>query len=180
MHYKIKQIFMSAIVIFMAVNAYAVNQDEPSWTAESVLALRAIAAMDPDAKIRNPDYLAIKLVKPEFWYYTGYSKDFSISKKFIEAFQIGTYYYVNARTKHIDKTLSDLALMGLKQVVNLGAGYDSRAYRFHEQLKGVQFFELDLPETIAEKKKVLEMADEVVRLVEAKALLKNKINKMHR
>jgi hypothetical protein len=38
-----------------------------STTAESVCVLRAVAAKHPDPKLRNPDYLAEKLVSAEFW-----------------------------------------------------------------------------------------------------------------
>ncbi len=37
-------------------------------------------------------------------------------------------------------------------MVNLGAGYDSRAYRFHQIAPEVKYFELDLPEMITDKK----------------------------
>ena len=40
---------------------------------------------------------------------------------------------------------------GATQVVNLGAGFDSRAYRFRERFPQARFFELDLPATIQAK-----------------------------
>jgi len=62
------------------------------------------------------------------------------------------YYYVNARTKHIDAILFDALTKKAKQVVNLGAGYDSRAYRFHQMAPEVRYFEVDLPEMSVDKK----------------------------
>jgi methyltransferase (TIGR00027 family) len=38
-------------------------------------------------------------------------------------------------------------------VVVLGAGFDSRAYRFRDSHPGLRFFEVDLPDTIEAKKK---------------------------
>jgi methyltransferase (TIGR00027 family) len=135
--------------------AHAVEPGKPSFTAEIVTAYRAIAALDPDKKIRNPDYMAEKFVSPEFWHYTPYSLDFVATKKFIDERHISTYFYVNARTKHIDSILKIAVAEGVKQVVNLGAGYDSRAYRFRNSMSEVRFFELDLPATVAQKKKRL-------------------------
>lgn len=65
------------------------------------------------------------------------------------------YYSINARTKHIDGILKGEAVKGIKQVVILGAGYDSRAYRFRDILPGVRFFEVDLPAMIARKKNLV-------------------------
>ena len=39
----------------------------------------------------------------------------------------------------------------------LGAGYDSRAFRFENELGGVKVFELDHPGTQARKKQLLEV-----------------------
>jgi methyltransferase (TIGR00027 family) len=42
---------------------------------------------------------------------------------------------------------------GARQVVILGAGFDSRGYRFQMELRGVRFLEVDAPATQAYKKK---------------------------
>lgn len=136
--------------------AFGVEAGNPSFTAEYAAAFRAIAALDPDEKIRNPDYLAEKFVSPEFWDETGFRLDFEYTKILIHMMQLGAYYWVNARTKHIDATLKREAVNGIKQVVILGAGYDSRAYRCRDILSGVKFFEVDLPETQAKKRKLIE------------------------
>ena len=69
--------------------------------------------------------------------------------------QLASYYWINARTKHIDNILKEEAVKGIKQVVILGAGYDSRAYRFRDILPEVRFFEVDLPATLAQKKNLV-------------------------
>jgi methyltransferase (TIGR00027 family) len=51
--------------------------------------------------------------------------------------------YVLCRHRFIDDQL--LALADLEQVLVLGAGYDSRAYRFAHELGGRPTFEVDLP-----------------------------------
>jgi methyltransferase (TIGR00027 family) len=68
----------------------------------------------------------------------------------------GSYHYVNTRTKHIDKTLLNSLEQGIDQLIILGAGSDSRAYRFKEELKKVRIFEVDFPATQQKKKYDLE------------------------
>ncbi len=131
-----------------------IGRDKPSRTAEGVAALRAMACYEPDKKYRNPDYLAEKFISRDFrdsarwWYDPGHVE--VILERIHERGAVG-YFYLNARTKHIDATLKKEAAKGIKQVVVLGSGYDSRAYRFGKSLPGVKFFEVDLPATIEEK-----------------------------
>jgi len=117
-----------------------------STTAESVCVLRAIAAKHPDPKIRNPDYLAEKFVSPEFWRTSPFRDDPDRAR------HNPNYFWINARTHHMDALLVDALSAGVTQVVNLGAGFDSRAYRFRERFPQVRFFELDLPAMIAAKR----------------------------
>lgn len=124
-------------------------------TDEFSAGLRAIAAMDPDEKIRNPDYLARQFLTPAFWFWSPLSEDFEKSQKFIKFYRMGAYYTSNACTKHIDAILQESSGRGLKQVVNIGAGLDSRAYRFREKMPTVRFFEVDLPVTVARKKELV-------------------------
>jgi methyltransferase (TIGR00027 family) len=133
-----------------------IGRDRPSRTAEGVAALRAMACFEPDEKYRNPDYLAGKFISRDFedsarWWYDPQHADI-VLERLHERGAVG-YFYLNARTKHIDATLKKEASRGIKQVVVLGSGYDSRAYRFGKSLPGVKFFEVDLPATISEKQK---------------------------
>jgi len=117
-----------------------------STTAESVCMLRAVAAKHPDAKIRNPDYLAEKFVSAELWRTSPFRTDPDRAR------HNPNYFWVNARTHHMDAALIDALSTGTTQVVNLGAGFDSRAYRFRERFPQVRFFELDLPAMIDAKR----------------------------
>ena len=60
--------------------------------------------------------------------------------------QLGTACttYVPLRHRFIDDHLSSALDRGAEQVVLLGAGYDTRAYRFAEQLAGRPVYEVDL------------------------------------
>ncbi len=129
-----------------------------SITAEGVAAARAIFAQHPDPKVRNDDYLAMKLVAPEYWHYSLMKPDYKTGVLVTKTFRFDTNYYVNARTKHMDALLKQAADDGATQVVNLGVGYDSRAYRFRDAMPKAQFFEIDLPAMIEEKKRRLKLA----------------------
>jgi methyltransferase (TIGR00027 family) len=58
--------------------------------------------------------------------------------------------YLGARTRFFDEFVADAISGGIGQVVVLGAGYDSRAWRFARP--GVTFYEVDLPVTQADKR----------------------------
>lgn len=134
-------------------DAPAVEPGSLSITAEGVTATRAIFNLHPDKKIRNDDHMAMAMVHPDYWHYSLMTDDFDACQKVIKTFRMTSAHYVNARTKHIDAILKKSAANGIAQVVNLGAGYDSRAYRFHEAMPDVKFFEIELPEMIVEKKR---------------------------
>jgi methyltransferase (TIGR00027 family) len=64
---------------------------------------------------------------------------------------------VVARTRLIDDAITDSLQGHTQQLVLLGAGFDSRAYRL-PGLRGVTVFEVDHPDTQAAKRRVLERA----------------------
>jgi methyltransferase (TIGR00027 family) len=145
-------LFVAAMVLVTHVTAsQALEPGEVSYYAEVEAAYRAIAAQNPDEKIRNPDHLAMKLLPPNFWVFGFLHKDYARSMQGIKFFRAAGYYTVNACTKHIDGLLQKLGQNGLRQVVKIGAGFDSRPYRLGEQMPDVHFFEIDLPATSAAK-----------------------------
>jgi methyltransferase (TIGR00027 family) len=77
----------------------------------------------------------------------------SVARRAAERMSPGAYYYELARVKHIDSVLVDELRAGLDQLVILGAGFDTRAYRLAEQLVAVRVFEVDHPVTAALKKR---------------------------
>src|SRR5262245_15639074 len=44
------------------------------------------------------------------------------------------YYYLIARTKHYDTVLQEAVAEGVRRIVIVGCGSDTRAYRFHSLL----------------------------------------------
>jgi methyltransferase (TIGR00027 family) len=65
------------------------------------------------------------------------------------------YYYLIARTRYYDRVFLDAIARGVKHIVNVGCGTDTRAYRFAEQLRagGVRVCECDQPEVIVAKQR---------------------------
>jgi methyltransferase (TIGR00027 family) len=125
---------------------------------EIAAGLRAVAAMDPDEKIRNPDTMAKEFLTPAFWFWTSLDEDFEKSKQFIKFYRMNAYYTQNAITKHIDGILEAGAGDNIAQVVIIGAGLDSRAYRFADRMPGVRFFEADLPAAVSRKRELVQAA----------------------
>jgi methyltransferase (TIGR00027 family) len=144
-------LFAVALLMTPVPASQALEPGEVSFYAEVAAGYRAIAAQDPDENIRNPDYLAIKFLSPNFWTFGFLHKDYARSKQGIKFFRAAGYYTVNACTRHIDGLLLTSGRNGLQQVVNIGAGLDSRPYRLGEQMPGVHFFEIDMPATSAAK-----------------------------
>ncbi len=118
-----------------------------SHTAEGAAAVRAASHRDPDLKLRNPDYLAERFLGPLLWLRACWRPVRPLTLWTIERLLPGFYRFVVARTKHFDNVLLDEVQSGVTQVVVLGAGADSRAYRFAPELAGVIVFELDHPLT---------------------------------
>jgi len=121
-----------------------VPEGAASTTAELVCDFRAVGALHPDRSLRNGDTLAAKLCSPRILPF-----DYRLARGSIDLDPEGYagYFFVNSRTRHIDEQLIQAAAQGIRQVVILGAGYDSRAYRFHERYPKLRFFEVDFPAT---------------------------------
>lgn len=76
--------------------------------------------------------------------FPGLGVDFVDAKIAMDQMDIGGYGYVNARTDHIDRLRIDDLKAVVRQAVNLGAGFDSRAYRLHQASPDVRLIEIDL------------------------------------
>lgn len=103
-----------------------------------VACYRAIAAGDPNPETRNPDYLAEKLLDPELMALVPACADLQrpfdeLRANYVQRQAIVPFFVV-ARTKFIDQSLQASLAEGVRQVVILGAGLDSRAYRITIEL----------------------------------------------
>jgi len=115
-------------------------------SAEAMAALRAAGAVARDPALRNPDYLASAFLTAQLRAHAlakvpGIRRLVPVVAEWVLP---GGYYYETARVKAIDEILRSELREGLDQLVLLGAGYDSRPYRFDDALRHVRVYEVDL------------------------------------
>jgi methyltransferase (TIGR00027 family) len=135
-------------------------QNQPSKTAMGVAFLRAVAALDEREEIRGWDNLA-EIFLIEQW--RGALKDRTIREAIAKkVLYPGAYEYILARTAFVDGIIDRALRENIPQIVFLGAGYDSRPYRFRNFIKQTHIFELDAPATQQSKRELLRKADIVV------------------
>ena len=144
----------------LAASAIVPAQAQPSATALEVAAYRAIGARHPDPAVRNGDDLAERLLGPaeRAILLAGGAEavvkalDMNTDAAWASLGNRSVFARgVHIRTRHIDEVLGDSLTAGIEQIVLLGAGLDSRAYRF-DALRRMRVFELDLPQTQEYKK----------------------------
>jgi methyltransferase (TIGR00027 family) len=127
------------------------RKNQSSTTASGIAALRAYESDKPEGeRICNDQYAKLFVGRAmnatmKFFFAIGFDK--------LKGPDVVGYLVV--RCRYIDDYLESCIKDGIKQLVILGAGYDSRAYRF-EQLKGhVKVFEVDHPATQQVKREKL-------------------------
>ena len=131
-------------------------EQKPSKTAGIVCFFRACANKEKNEQIRGPDYLAkIYLKGFDGLLLTFHKLTLAIAKRKVP----GTYEYVVARTKFFDEVFKQALVENYPQIVFLGAGYDTRPYRFKDYIKQTEIFELDVPTTQQIKKQFLEASN---------------------
>ncbi len=123
-------------------------------SAETVAALRALAGTEAALATPCRDLFARHFLSLKNRLLLNFAPK-AMLRSIIERAAPGSYCFTIARTRHFDEALLAGVRAGVKQVVILGAGYDSRAFRFKDQLAGVRVFELDHPGTQARKLKLL-------------------------
>jgi methyltransferase (TIGR00027 family) len=75
-----------------------------------------------------------------------------------QRFPPGMYEYLIARTQYFDNLFKDALDKKIPQIVLLGAGYDTRAYRFSEQNTDTRIIEIDIETTQRNKLACLKKA----------------------
>jgi len=129
-------------------------------SAEVMALVRTLGYKENGATIRSDDYMAEVFLSK----FMRLMLSFSFIRTVILAIYAiklpGGLPYIMAKSRVID----DMLLHALdedqkpEQLLILGAGYDTRCYRFHEQLKKTQCFEIDHPEMIARKRSAIQQA----------------------
>ena len=125
--------------------------EKPSQTAAYVALCRALSFRDERAAIKGPDALAHLFVSEN-------------GKKSLEnadavrrgiAFTAPLYGMMVARTAFFDMKFREAVEGGIRQIVLLGAGYDTRACRFSSLLGDTAVHELDIRSTQGRKLEIL-------------------------
>jgi methyltransferase (TIGR00027 family) len=152
---------LSASAVFI-VTLHAVDPGKPSVSALEVTAYRAIGAKHPDPAIRNADTLAERFLGSEERDILRKAKsDLVLNALAMDTagawaslgVRRGFAQAVHVRTRHIDAVFEESLASGVSQVVILGAGLDSRPYRYATRLAAARVFEVDFPPTQEYKKK---------------------------
>ncbi len=122
------------------------RRNQSSLTAAGIAIARAVESNKPAQTRICYDPYARQFVPAWMYHVFG----FFIRSGYAELRGPGVAGYLAARERYIDDVLQSYIDAGLKQLVILGAGFDSRAYRF--DLAGrVMTYEVDLPATQADK-----------------------------
>lgn len=129
-------------------------KNKASGTAEGVAYMRYYESLRPEAQRICDDYLAYSL---SAWWVKLAARlcspfplsfmDWAMEKK-----GIGASGFIAVRTRLFDDFVLDQIRSGADQYVILGAGLDSRAYRFADDMENVKVFEVDHPLSQAAKK----------------------------
>ncbi|HEX4468091.1 MAG TPA: SAM-dependent methyltransferase [Gemmatimonadaceae bacterium] len=135
----------------------------PSRTSILTAAARAFGSREPDVSVRNPDWVADRLIGPaelaliaEHPIGTALDRDFQEAIYDPEVF--GFTWLMLVRTRYIDEMMARAVRRGTTQLVILGAGFDTRAHRFTELLKDAAVIEIDYGATQEYKKRRVKAA----------------------
>jgi methyltransferase (TIGR00027 family) len=123
------------------------KKDKPSATAEGNAALRAAELLRPKNERVCEDRFARGFLGLRFGIVVRSRLLTGIALWYAERILPGAFNSLIARTRYIDDYLKQCIDDGIEQLVILGAGYDSRAYRFDELKPKVRVFEVDHPNT---------------------------------
>lgn len=128
------------------------SKNNVSQTAMLIASLRALSCYEDDPLIHGSDYLAELFLQDDKRIPLKTAEYRPVIKKAIPE---GLYEYVIARTKYFDELFLHFLNHKVPQIVLLGAGYDSRPYRFANQIEDSKIYEVDVSATQKMKRKIL-------------------------
>lgn len=132
--------------------------EKPSETALFAALRRTLANKEFGDEKFGPDHLAEYFLPPHFRFFLKFKKIQANTKEKLNEALPGLTEYMIARTAYFDGLFVDTLKKDFPQIVLLGIGYDTRAYRFAELNKGTKIFELDIAPTQNQKKIYLKKA----------------------
>jgi methyltransferase (TIGR00027 family) len=130
-----------------------VQKNQPSRTAEATAFQRATERQRPARQRIVDDPWAEHFLRPGLRAALAAYRSSGLLKSADDL--LGLTPFVVTRHRYIDDRLDAALRAGVEQVVVLGAGYDSRAFRFADRLGARPVFELDHPATQGRKERIL-------------------------
>jgi methyltransferase (TIGR00027 family) len=130
----------------------------PSETALFAALRRALANKEYNNEKFGPDYLAEIFLPAHYKFFLRFKKIRENTKNKLAGFMPGLSEYIIARTAFFDGLFMNSLKSKIPQIVLLGAGYDSRAYRFAKSNRGTKIYELDAIPTQNRKIRCLKAA----------------------
>ena len=124
-----------------------------SRTAEWVCVTRACSYRESNPCRHSDDWVAAAILSP---FLRGAARVAPFRRMWARLGPKGMYTWVVARTRYVDEVFGQVG-PSMAQVLIMGAGYDSRAIRFRDQLQSARVFELDAPKPQADKRRGLEL-----------------------
>jgi methyltransferase (TIGR00027 family) len=119
------------------------RKNQTSITAMGIAVLRAVESEKPEGERICFDPYARRFLPGWFYHMTR----FFIRSGYAEWRGRGLLGFLTARERYIDDYLAECLKQGFDQLVTLGAGFDSRAYRFEALKDPIRVFEVDHPAT---------------------------------
>ncbi|MEN6552757.1 MAG: class I SAM-dependent methyltransferase [Methanobacterium sp.] len=131
----------------MPENKVEVNRENPSKMAEGIAMQRFGESAKPENERICHDPYAVHFISPEIIKFgMEHPKEAKEKVEQMEKLFPGLSSSIMARVRYFDDFTKKSIGEGIEQLVILGAGYDTRAYRI-EELKNIKVFEVDHPNT---------------------------------
>jgi methyltransferase (TIGR00027 family) len=137
------------------------KEGTPSATAEAMAAARAFGSHIYEREHILDDPYAQRFLGPRFSQLYRLVRRVGVAPINLGLASIydrmlpGSMGYVLTRHRYFDDAIDEAVRGGAKQVVFVGAGYDSRAFR-QKALSEAKIFEIDHPDTQARKKRIVQ------------------------
>ncbi|WP_319563016.1 SAM-dependent methyltransferase [Marispirochaeta sp.] len=119
-------------------------EEKVSETAVAIASLRALSNYELETTVQSRDELAELFLPEDRRGALCTPESRAVIKQHIPK---GMYEYVIARTRYFDDVFIRAINDDIDQIVLLGAGYDSRPYRFDMRTDSISIFELDTKPT---------------------------------
>ena len=123
-----------------------------------VARLRYIQSVHEFDGCRNPDWLVHRFFSPLERLKTAWMSPSALSELRSDPF----YYYLIARTIYYDVVFQEAIDRGVRRIIGVGCGSDTRAFRFSDLLQknGVSVMECDQQESVIAKQRIVRRWDD--------------------